>query len=179
MNYLCRYSVSNKCHTWSKEAHRHYLQPSVAHVALQSVPCTTHCYELDAATWPHTDVSCSLYIHCTTYMCYTLAGGDRLLTLLHCTPHEVCVCVCGVEIQQARTTCTCNTHACFLFTWILSQVMSCLCQFHLFIRWEASLEFKEWILHNHATYVFLTYFALGPNIYGMLLRPDSWKQVDC
>ena len=51
--YLCRYSVSNKRHTWSKEAHRRYLQPSVGHVALQSVPCTTHCYELDSGGSPH------------------------------------------------------------------------------------------------------------------------------
>ena len=26
-------------------------------------------------------------------MCFTLAGGDRLLTLLHCTLHKLCVCV--------------------------------------------------------------------------------------
>ena len=112
MNYLCRYSVSNERHTWSKEAHRHYLQPSVAHVALQSVPCTTHCYELDVATWPHTDVSCSLYIHCTSYL-HVLYTGWWWQTA-HSTSlynaQAVCLCVEWRFTKLAHVTHVFSSH---------------------------------------------------------------------
>ena len=59
-----------------------------------------------------------------TYMCYTLAGGDRLLTLLHCTLHELCVCVC-MHVFHSH-----------LQSVIFSQVTSLVSFVH-------SLEFKE------------------------------------
>ena len=186
----------------------------------------THCYELDVATWPHTDVSCSLYIHCTSYLhvFYTgwwwqTAHSTSLYTAqalyIHCTSsvhvfhytlHKLCVCM--------------HVFRSHLQSVIFSQVTSCLYWFHLFIRWnsknehctitqhisvifiteeapyswlhaaerripsawqaqESNLKFKKWtLLISQATY-FWHVLLWGPNIYGMLVRPDSWKQVDC
>ena len=74
-----------------------------------------------------------------TYMCYTLGGGDRLLTLLHCTLHELCMYVEWRFTKLAPHAHVTNTH---VFCSHGYSVRSCLYQFHLFIRWETSLEFR-------------------------------------